>query len=479
MKTIAVLLVLFGVTVVLQAQETLPAIDKKYLKNSVKVLSSDSLQGRGLGTAGLAKAAKFIANEYQKMSLDHFDNDYLETFQLSRRYWDEVFVEINGQRFNNFEQIIFQGHQPQNTPVSKEIVFGGTGSEEELDQLDVEGRLVLVFVKNLRAAGITVNKRLSKRKAYGVLLANPDNDLQFSSIKRTSKNHALAKRYSLLEKQQPKDIPARMQPDTPFIYSISIPNDQVGHVMGHPVKELQKLTETNRITDVKPVLAKVQFKRVDDMVETSNVVGKLHGITDKTIVVSAHYDHLGLHHPSYYAGADDNASGVAAMLELARYFSSMKELRYNMVFMATSAEEKGLLGSEYHVNSTLFDSATTLLNINLDMIGRIDEAHQNGKYLYFLGSGQSARLDSLMTKADLAYNQCEIDYSMEGFTGIFTRSDHYHFYKKGVPSVMFFSGLHEDYHKTTDTADKISFKTLEKRVTQIAVLMELLQRDGL
>lgn len=482
MKTTLLLLVLLGITIHLHGQNRLPVIDKKELKQSVSMLASDSLQGRGVGMEGAQKAAQAIVRNYQEAGLEPLtDAGYLETFVLRTVYWDQVYMNIGGRRFDNFEQMVFQYGPPQNEVVSKEIVFGGTGSDEELDQIEVADRLVLVFVKNLRATH-EINKKLSKRKAFGMITANLENERQYLSVKRTYKSYALARRIQLpSEAREAARMSKRFASATPTIGTILIPNEQVPNILGLPTEKLQRLIKKRRITEAGTRKATVLFKKVDQNIETANVVGRLPGASQQTIVISAHYDHLGPgpFEGSYYAGADDNASGVSAMMALARHFSSADSLRYNMVFIAFSAEEGGLKGSKYHVNSETFDSTAIACNINLDMVGRRDEEHTSSKYLYYIGAGQSATLDSLLTKADSAYTKCKIDYTIEGLTGLFRRSDHYSFYQKGIPAVMFFSGLHKDYHKTTDTADKIDYKNLSYRVAQIATFIELLQESEL
>ncbi len=169
----------------------------------------------------------------------------------------------------------------------------------------------------------------------------------------------------------------------------------------------------------------------------------------------------------YFPGADDNASGTAALLEIAEEFSGRKDLEYNIVFLATSGEEAGLLGSLYHVSQPDFDPKSIVCNLNLDMISRNDDKHDNTKYLYCIGTDQSKEIDSIIKKADSLFAECSFDYSLNNSKdplGLFTRSDNYSFYKRGITAIQFFSGLHPDYHKTTDTVDKIDFINLENRV---------------
>jgi hypothetical protein len=455
-------------------------IDKKDLKKFIRILASDSLEGRETGSNGQRKAEKFISERFKELGLQTFDQgEYLEKFKLTQTYWGQVYLKTKSKTLKNFESIVLQGSNAQNDEIEKEVIFGGLGTEEELSPLNVEGRLVLVFVKNLRAT-YDVGSLLEKRNAYGVIVANPANDNQFESIKRTFKDYYLQKRLFIQQDDTVKSfLFAKLGR---MINTISISNSEIVDIMGLTTKQLVKSIEAKKISEITIAKVKVKFEKVQNEIETANVIGLLHGKSNKTIVVSAHYDHLGKLDNEYFPGGDDNASGTAALIELAEEFSNNKNLEHNIMFLATSAEEAGLLGSFYHVNSPKFNSANIICDLNLDMISRIDDKHTNGKYLYCIGTDQSVALDSLIKKADSLYDKCSFDFSLNNSkdpTGLFTRSDNYNFSKKGIPSIQFFSGLHQDYHKPTDTADKIDYANLESRVRQISVVIELLQSEGL
>lgn len=360
------------------------------------------------------------------------------------------------------------------------MVFGGFGTDDELNSIDVTDRFVLIFVDNLRA-GIIFQKKLAKKNAFGVILANPENDKQFESIKRTLKDHSLAKRYSLLNVNMEHSKPVPW--DTiQSVNSVLIPNDQIQAISGQSTKELKLLIDQKRIEDAPIKKIRAKFEKVEHQLKTANVVGLLKGKSDKAIVITAHYDHLGKIGTQFYPGADDNASGTAALLELAEKFSKFNNLKFSLLFLATSAEEAGLLGSKYHINTASFRAQNTILNINMDMIGRTNNKHYSNKYLYCIGSDQSEDLSQLMIEADNAYDKCEFDYTLNNSTdplGIFTRSDNSSFYKKGIPSIFFFSGLHSDYHKPTDTAEKINYRILEYRVKLIGEVIELLVAEDI
>lgn len=214
---------------------------------------------------------------------------------------------------------------------------------------------------------------------------------------------------------------------------------------------------------------------IEKTIETANVLGVIRGESEKVIIISAHYDHVGTRGDIYFPGADDNASGVAALLELAEEFVQYKHLKYSMIFIAFAAEEWGLLGSKYHTDKSDFEPEKVVCCINLDMISRCDNKHTGDcNYLYCIGTENNADLDSLVRKANSLFTSCTFDYSGNDL-GIFSRTDTYSFFQKGVPSILFFSGFHEDYHKPTDTIDKINFELLTNRVKLIGEVVKLLQ----
>ncbi len=192
------------------------------------------------------------------------------------------------------------------------------------------------------------------------------------------------------------------------------------------------------------------------------------------VVISAHYDHLGTRAGKTYYGADDNASGTSALLTISRVFSTLAKQglgpRRSLLFIAFSGEEMGLLGSAFYVKQPVFPLSQVVLNLNIDMIGRNDEAHHlQESYLYLIGSdrispGVHRISDSLLQDvgftADYHYN--DPDHPMR----LYERSDHYSFCEKGIPAIFYFSGLHADYHTPQDTWDKIQPKRL-KTNTQV------------
>lgn len=324
------------------------AINKTDLKTYIEKLSSSSLEGRLTGSTGQRKAAEFIANRFQSLGLKIFDEDYYQKFRLIQTYWGDVYLKTNGKKLMNFEEMAFLGNIAQNNEAEKEIVFGGNGEEDQLNQINVENKVVLIFINNLRAA-YEINLRLQKKNAFAVILANPKNYKQFESLKNTFKEHKLRKRLSFPSSD------TTLHTASMTLNEFIIPNSRIKEIMGLSSKSLEKLVINNTIAECPSSTIAIKCERISHTLETENVIGVIEGTSNKSIILSAHYDHLGLLKEGYYPGADDNASGTASLIELAEAFSYSTDLYYNLIFLATTGEEEGLLGSKYFVSTKDFD----------------------------------------------------------------------------------------------------------------------------
>ena len=209
---------------------------------------------------------------------------------------------------------------------------------------------------------------------------------------------------------------------------------------------------------------------------TENVLGFIPGKTNEIVVISAHYDHLGKKDGKIYNGADDDGSGSMALLEIAEAFKEAADKGYQpkrgVLILHVTAEEKGLIGSDYYTQHPVIPLEQTVTNLNIDMIGRVDERHQNNpNYVYLIGSDRLSReLHQLSEKANQQSVDLELDYKFNAKNDpnrFYFRSDHYNFAKNDIPVIFYFNGMHEDYHQPTDTVDKINFDLLEKRTRLI------------
>lgn len=212
---------------------------------------------------------------------------------------------------------------------------------------------------------------------------------------------------------------------------------------------------------------------------SENVIAYIKGSEkpNEVVIISAHYDHLGITEDGKINnGADDNGSGTSAVMEIAQAFKIAKDQGHgpkrSILFLHVTAEEIGKYGSDYYAQHPVFPLSNTISDLNIDMIGRIDDDHiNNTNYIYLIGSEKlSKELHYISEKVNTAYVNIDLDYKydLEGDTNhYYYRSDHYNFARMGVPVIFYFNGEHKDYHKPTDTVDKIDFNLLTKRTRLI------------
>ena len=213
---------------------------------------------------------------------------------------------------------------------------------------------------------------------------------------------------------------------------------------------------------------------------SQNVVAFIEGSEhpEEIIIVSGHLDHLGTSAEATYYGADDNASGTAALMEMAQAFAIAKKEGHgpkrSILFLHLTAEESGLLGSNFYVKHPVYALENTVVNLNIDMIGRVDQVYkekQDENYIYVIGADRlSTELHYISEAANTWFTNLKLDYRYneeDDSNRYYYRSDHYNFAYQGIPVIFYFNGEHEDYHKPTDTPDKINYALLQKRTQLI------------
>ncbi len=224
--------------------------------------------------------------------------------------------------------------------------------------------------------------------------------------------------------------------------------------------------------------------------DSENVLAFIEGSTmpEEILVLSSHYDHVGVDDEgNIYNGADDDGSGTVAILEIAEAFMKAKKDGYgpkrSILFLNVTGEEKGLVGSRYYTENPVFPLENTVTNLNIDMIGRIGEGMENsGDYVYLIGSDKlSTELHNLSEEVNSKYLNLNLDYTFNDENDpnrFYYRSDHYNFAKHDIPIIFYFNGVHEDYHRPTDTPDKIEYDLLAKRAKLVFLTAwEVANRD--
>ena len=223
-------------------------------------------------------------------------------------------------------------------------------------------------------------------------------------------------------------------------------------------------------------------------IKGENVLGYIEGtdLKEELIIITAHYDHLGKHDSLVFNGADDDGSGTVATLEIAEAFMLAKKAgkgpRRSVLIMPVSGEEKGLLGSKYYTDHPVYPLENTVANLNIDMIGRLDDWHDTANYVYLIGADRlSQELHDISEQVNKEHIGLNLDYKFNEENDpnrYYYRSDHYNFAKNNIPVIFYFNGVHEDYHKITDTVEKIDFQKIQT-ITRLVFLTawELANRE--
>lgn len=472
-------------------------ITPEYLKFLVDTLASDAMQGRETGTEGQRKAADFIAAQFKAMGLPAVAdrNTYFQYIFLKRESWADLDLSVNGTTFTSRKDYIVLPAYNADLPSlkAKEAVFVGYGIEEgkinHYANADVRGKVVVFYDgEPIDAQGRSLLTGTEARTNW--------------TLDWTRKARLATQKGATLALIIVPDIGEAMRanrrqlslwgwtPTSPnadplykgLVNSIFISQDVANALFG---KNTDKAAEAfgsakSNAAAFKPVKIKANIEaRMAKEVRTlegSNVVGFIEGsdpvLKDEYVIITAHYDHLGGSGDVIYNGADDNASGTSGVIAIANAFAKAKAAgigpKRSVVCMLVSGEEKGLLGSRFYVEFPLFPLRNTVANINIDMIGRVDNRHANNpNYVYVIGSNRlSTELHEINEFANAVHTQLELDYKYndpKDPNRFYERSDHYNFAERGIPAIFYFNGTHADYHKPTDTAEKINVEAAAKR----------------
>lgn len=463
------------------------------LEQHARTLASTEFEGRETGTEGQRKAAAYLAGIFESYGLPKIvEGTYTQKISFLAENWEKINLKLNGMDLKHFQD--FYAWPSANTDVemnaAKEILFLGYGIDDEkysdYANADVAGKAILIysgepFLKDSISAVTgqrgpstwSTNWRLKvraakKRGATAVFIIDPDFKANVMDVRKS----VLSTRMLLGWGEEPEKW---------HVNSYFINSETARKMVGGQLKNIAKARKKmNKKGKPQPPVVIVcdyeisQKKRVRQLTG-ENVLGFVEGtdpqLKGEVLVVTAHYDHLGKRGDDIYFGADDNASGTSAVLEVAEAFVDAKKQgtgpRRSVLFMLVSGEEKGLLGSQYYAENPVFPLANTIANVNVDMIGRVDEKHKdNPDYIYVIGADRlSSELHTINEAANTTYTKLELDYTFnaeEDPNRYYYRSDHYNFAEKGIPAIFYFSGTHEDYHGTGDTADKLMFGKMEK-----------------
>jgi hypothetical protein len=469
------------------------------MKKHLYIIAGKEMEGRDTPSPGLEKAANYIETYFKSIGLKPGNKDsYRQYYTLYRDAAVQTTLGINGKMIEPNTH-----YQPINTnniaPATfNEVVFVGYGIKDivrdDYGTTDVKGKVVLVLdgapadykapVGGRGPGPASTNGKIAtalSKGAAGVMVV-------FNNFPRKASAINAAWRNIETRNNQPPAM------------AISIATSIAETIMGEDGKDIFAKMKSGQLP-AKLYNTNMAYSLTKNMetAKVSNVVGLLEGtdLKDEYVILTAHYDHVGKRNDTIiYYGADDDGSGTTAILELAEAFVKAKKAgkgpRRSIVFMTVSGEEKGLWGSEYYANNPIYPLEKTTVDLNIDMIGRIGTEYLKHKdstnYVYIIGDDKlSSDLAPITDQVNKAYTQLVLDRKYNDPNDpnrFYYRSDHYNFAEKGVPIIFYFNGVHADYHKPTDTPDKINYPMMAKRaqlVFHTAWIManknEMLKRD--
>lgn len=472
-------------------------ITESDLRKHLFTVAGPEMEGRETATEGQRKAAAYIENHFKSIGLlPGFENGYQMQYPVYRDSMMDARIIVNGKaiEMNADFQPITQLNS-NSTQYFSEVVFVGHGivdsSYDDYGSMDVRGKAVLILEGApsgyrpkrggfMSPAGTFGKINSAQRKgAAAVLLVGPNFPRRAGS--------PIGNMYTTLFK------PAQ----SPNVYTIS---DKAAELIcGDNWKTFR---EKGRKEQVKPAVlqanTELAFQKKTHVLQSSNVLGVMEGTDkkDEWLIITAHYDHLGKRGDVIYYGADDDGSGTVGVLEIAEAFSKARSAgkgpRRSILFMTVSGEEKGLWGSEYFSEHPTMPIDKVTANLNIDMIGRVDTERKKPdtlNYIYVVGDDKlSSDLKPISEAVNAKQTKMTLDYKFNDPNDterIYYRSDHYNFARKGIPIIFYYDGmLKADYHKPTDTPDKINYPLLAKRAKlvfhtawEMANRQDMLKRD--
>lgn len=460
-------------------------ITEDELMKHLTIIAGDAFEGREAGMHGQRMAAAYLRDRFKEMGIPEVPDwkgrgmveGYYQPFILRVKRPGGIVCEVDGLPYR-FMDGMFYNNERSETDVllqgSVVIVPSSSGTVAIPDEAEVEGQAVLVVDERFGEADAAVYfERASKwggvaqeRGAKVLFYWSP----AYDRIKEQYGHYLAAPRMEL-------DKDPDRQTQRKGIQIIMAGPRMADAMLSKAGTDRRKaLKRTGKRAWVTRSTASVRMTSTPlvSRLVSENVLAYIEGtdLRDELVIITAHYDHIGMEEGEVYNGADDDGSGTVALLEIAEAFSLAKAAgqgpRRSVLIMPVSAEEKGLLGSRYYSEEPVFPLENTIANLNIDMIGRYDSAHaESPPYVYIIGSDRlSSELHAINEWANEAHVGLVLDMTFnapDDPNRFYYRSDHYNFASKGVPAIFYFSGVHEDYHGPGDEVDKIVPHLLEQR----------------
>ncbi|MFD1872169.1 M28 family peptidase [Hymenobacter bucti] len=470
------------------------------LRADLSVLASDEYEGRATGQKGQKMAADYLVKAFASYGLagpvPGSDSPYLQHFDLNRAD-PAASIKIGEQTFvvNKDYYLLLRDAAALAAPMQPAFVGYGISTASYADFTaatpSLKGKdLVMLLGEPLTKAGQPLLGKAGQASPYGgpgftemearspaIFATKPRSTIRIApsaaAFARVPQEyqHLLDHHEHIAFPDEP--APASSGPNV-FIVSPEMGAALLGTTPAGLATYRQAVAKAGRpiASPFRPVAMQAVAKK--ELFTTENVLGYLEGSDKKeeVVVVSAHYDHVGVQNGVVFNGADDDGSGTVSVLAMARAFAQAKKdghgPRRSILFLANVGEEIGLLGSKYYTDHPVFPLANTVTDLNIDMVGRVDSLHQGrGDYLYLVGDDRlSTELHTLSEATNQQYNPVALDYKYNAPDDpqhLYVRSDHYNFAKRGVPVIFYTSGLHPDYHQPTDDVALIDFPAMARR----------------
>ncbi len=467
------------------------------LKSDLTIIASDEFEGRETGEEGIKKATNYITERYKEIGLTPVgDNGTFEqNYDLSAPVIDSYNYTLTDNEGSLISETavtkeatgdfvtVFGGSDD----VSGEIVFAGfgisNGTTNQLPEVVADKWVMVFFDRQLTSQRAL--QTLSGKGAAGVILIMDYNDPEgfMQNAEQAQSRIGTAGRLSLAYLQNNGSRSAAWNRINPELAAKMLGKESVSELV-----DMSEEIKANA-SDFKPMELEYTLSHdvsiSENTVVASNIAAFLEGsdplLKDEVVVLSAHHDHVGIGRPdstgdTIYNGADDDGSGTVGLLSTAQAMVAAKKAgagpKRSVLFLHVSGEEKGLLGSRYYSDHPIYPIENTVANINVDMIGRVDKEHEENKdYIYVIGGEIiSSGLDSLLRSANEATVNLDLSNrynDLEDPNQFYRRSDHWNFGRLGIPFIFFFNGVHADYHRPSDSIEKIEWEALTKRTQLI------------
>lgn len=469
-------------------------IDADQLKKHITKLSAPDLEGRETGQPGLAKAAEYLIDQFESWGIESPKGiKYRQNVTFSWVKWENASIAVGEESFDFMKDFICLPTKSQNLPnlEAKDVVFVGYGIDDpaysDYKKVNVQGKVAMIYpgepfdkdsisyVSSTRQGSEWSTNFELKRKAAA------DAGVRTLLVIDPKITQTIADNRNAVNQRLTFTPPTEIKGPNVIYISTDIAEAIIGDRRNSFIKNRRRITNTGvgRPLHLKSSQVVIRQHLSRNAILSENILAYIEGIDeelkDEVVVISGHYDHLGKRGGSYFPGADDNASGTAAVLEIMHslrlaYLEGEGPRRSVMAILFTG-EEKGLLGSQYYAEHPVIPLEQTVVDVNIDMIGRVDDRHASDHYIYVIGSDRlSTTLHHINEATNNTFSHLELDYKFnerDDPNRFYYRSDHYNFAKHGIPSIFFFSGVHEDYHQPGDTVDKIMFPKYTAVVRQI------------